>query len=228
MLIGLAGKKGSGKSTVGKFLEPHGFKRIAFAGPLKEIICKTFGIPLSILNDPVAKETYSFSLYLDKDNVTRLLTNAAPYQSIPYSMLPNILQNIPDTFITNPRQLMQIVGTEIFRNQVDKDYWLRAFENQILPNKNYVCEDIRFPNELDLVKNKLQGKVIVVERTGSHIFDPHPSEQLEITDYDYKLYNNRDLDTLKEDSEITLALIKGEYTWAEADRVKTKANGSIP
>ena len=39
MLIGLIGKKGTGKTTIAKYLEDnHGFKRYSFADPLKEML----------------------------------------------------------------------------------------------------------------------------------------------------------------------------------------------
>ena len=226
MIIGLVGKKGAGKSTIGKFLEPRGFKRVAFAGPLKEILSKTFDIPLDVLNDPSAKENYSLSLRLDKESVMRILANAAPYHPIPFTVLSKVLKNIPDTFITNPRQLMQVVGTDVFRNYVDKDYWLRCFENQILIGQDYVCEDVRFPNELDTIKNKLLGKIVVVERSGPHIFDPHISEQLITNDYDYKINNNQDMETLKGDAEQLLALLKGGTKW-QSPRIEAKPNITV-
>lgn len=40
MLIGIAGKAGSGKDTVGNYLgSKHHFVRTAFAGPLKQMLC---------------------------------------------------------------------------------------------------------------------------------------------------------------------------------------------
>lgn len=39
MLIGVTGRKGSGKDTVGKFLvEDHGFRQTAYANPIKEAV----------------------------------------------------------------------------------------------------------------------------------------------------------------------------------------------
>lgn len=43
-LIALTGFKGCGKSTVAGFLEAHGYKRMGFAGPLKEML-EVLGVP---------------------------------------------------------------------------------------------------------------------------------------------------------------------------------------
>ena len=44
LLIGLSGKAGSGKSTVGDYLTgAHGYVQFAFAGALKEVVCLAFG-----------------------------------------------------------------------------------------------------------------------------------------------------------------------------------------
>jgi hypothetical protein len=44
LLIGLSGKAGSGKSTVGDYLcGAHGYEQFAFAGALKEVVALAFG-----------------------------------------------------------------------------------------------------------------------------------------------------------------------------------------
>lgn len=43
-IIGLTGQAYSGKTTAAKYLEGKGFKRIAFADPLKELAIEYFGI----------------------------------------------------------------------------------------------------------------------------------------------------------------------------------------
>jgi hypothetical protein len=44
LLIGLSGKAGSGKSTVGDYLAgAHGYEQLAFAGALKEVVGLAFG-----------------------------------------------------------------------------------------------------------------------------------------------------------------------------------------
>lgn len=57
-IIGLCGKKGSGKDSAAKFLiNKHGFKRIAFADALRQTAATAMNIDVEIFNDPKRKET---------------------------------------------------------------------------------------------------------------------------------------------------------------------------
>lgn len=57
-LIGIAGKAGSGKDTLGKYIEEHyGYKRESFARPLKEALNTMFGWTMEQWNDRAWKET---------------------------------------------------------------------------------------------------------------------------------------------------------------------------
>ena len=66
------------------------------------------------------------------------------------------------------RWLLQKVGTDIFRNQVDPDFWVKkmipVLQNALASGEKVVIDDIRFPNEVQLIKN-LQGFIVKVERT---------------------------------------------------------------
>lgn len=58
MLIGLTGKAGSGKDTVGEFLkDTFNFNTYAFADPLKEAAAIAFGVDVSVFYDRDVKET---------------------------------------------------------------------------------------------------------------------------------------------------------------------------
>ena len=57
VLIGLIGFKNSGKDTVADYLvRQHGFRKYAFADPVKEICKIMFRLDLEQLHDPVRKE----------------------------------------------------------------------------------------------------------------------------------------------------------------------------
>lgn len=57
MLIAFCGKAGAGKDTAAAALIRRGFKKIAFADPLKEGVAAMLGIERSLLEDRVYKET---------------------------------------------------------------------------------------------------------------------------------------------------------------------------
>jgi hypothetical protein len=72
VIVGLTGAKGSGKDTVGAYLEKeHAFERKAFADPLKQSVASLFGIAFSdidkLKNDPEAYVgVYTFRTFLQR------------------------------------------------------------------------------------------------------------------------------------------------------------------
>jgi hypothetical protein len=70
----------------------------------------------------------------------------------------------------SPRQAMQFIGTELFRDQMDKlipgmsqDFWIKVLERALSKDKNYVFSDCRMQNEIDFIKNRSPGNGIVVK-----------------------------------------------------------------
>lgn len=56
LIIGLAGHKGAGKSTVAEYLQiQYGFGCVAFASPLKAML-QNLGVSYTHLHDPLLKE----------------------------------------------------------------------------------------------------------------------------------------------------------------------------
>ena len=86
----------------------------------------------------------------------------------------------------SPRTFMQKVGTEMFRNCLRDDIWIKLLERRIkdLDNKLGVdpsmifITDVRFPNEAEAIK-KMGGYIIKIKREGFSKSgeDLHPSEK---------------------------------------------------
>lgn len=56
-VIAISGWKRSGKDTIAEqLIKEHGFKRVAFADPLKDSVAQEYGIPRSHCDDPAFKE----------------------------------------------------------------------------------------------------------------------------------------------------------------------------
>jgi len=55
------------------------------------------------------------------------------------------------------RKLLQFVGTNLMRNQVDEDIWMKNAISRVKKMKLAVLSDVRFPNECDGVRNRLKG-----------------------------------------------------------------------
>ena len=78
------------------------------------------------------------------------------------------------------RYLMQKIGTEIFRQQVDPLYWIKKMGDLLMidcaKGNDVVVHDVRFPNEGALI-HQFGGKLIRVKRSGNgKRKDSHASE----------------------------------------------------
>jgi dephospho-CoA kinase len=64
-----------------------------------------------------------------------------------------------------PRAALQKIGTDMFREHIDPDVWIKAVlkEIQANPEQNYVITDCRFENEIAALKG-LGAKILYVER----------------------------------------------------------------
>jgi hypothetical protein len=146
ILIGLAGKKQAGKSSVTEYLaEEYGFREISWAEPLKDII----GMELLGLTE---KQVYGTEI--DKETVD-------PFWG------------------KSPRELLQVIGTDCFREKVHPEFWVKLGERRIrellADGQSVVVSDCRFPNELDSI-SRLRGHSIRVIRIGQESKDQHTSE----------------------------------------------------
>lgn len=154
-VVGITGKKGNGKDTVGEHLvKKHGYVRIAFADALKDACRCIFGFTEEQLYGGLKEEVDEF-------------------------------------WQTSPRIILQFVGTELFRDKmleimpwINKNIWVEVVKKKMTdiwktnPNAKFVITDVRFPNEMDMIKS-FNGVTIRVNRPNvNNIVDPHPSEIL--------------------------------------------------
>ena len=97
----------------------------------------------------------------------------------------------------SPREILQKVGTDLFRKHFDTEFWVKLMENKIYqkleknPNLNIVCSDVRFQNEANLIQ-KLGGKIVYIDRFDCPN-DSHESEQALINNVDYNISNKTTL-----------------------------------
>lgn len=183
VLIGISGKKRSGKDTFGDFLEQYSqnkYLRYSFADPLKKI----------------CKELFMFDdeqLYGDKKEV------------------------VDERWNITPRRVLQVVGTELFRDTlstttpeleyIGKNFWTIQFTKWYQQNKDkhIIVPDVRFQNEVDVIKENggIVINVTALQRLTNT--DGHSSENDELTGFGYTLENNG---TLEEYGEKVKEVIK--------------------
>ena len=79
----------------------------------------------------------------------------------------------------SPRQMMQTLGTEWGRSCIHPDLWIMvaagAVERQLKRGRNVVIDDVRFPNEAEMIR-KLGGELWLVNRPGVVYEGDHASE----------------------------------------------------
>jgi hypothetical protein len=153
MIIGICGFQSSGKDTIGEFLiNKYGFKKLSFAGALKDIVSIMFGWSRDKL-EGVNKEDREWREVVD------------PWWSEQLQM-PNL----------TPRYVLQYFGTDIFRKYFHQDIWIKIVENQLIKfieyNQNIVITDCRFKNEIDLI-SQYGGKIIHVYRNLPYWFEDY-------------------------------------------------------
>lgn len=80
-----------------------------------------------------------------------------------------------------PRYAMQTIGTEWGRNIIAPDLWIRVWQgavNRLPPDQPVVCDDVRFPNEVEACR-ALGGIVVRLDRAAAGIAGAHVSENLQ-------------------------------------------------
>lgn len=193
MIVGITGHKGSGKDTVACIwryiynLNKRGFsydyiisgvdylpfinnsdknsdpfRIVHFADPLREVVSIITGVSPEELQNPLTKDS---------------------------EILPDF--KICEREVT-ARETLQYIGTDLFRNQVDKNVWVNALFHRIDPfNKDYIIPDVRFSNEIDAIRKYEDSIIIKMERISS-FEDKHISETAldDYNTFDYIIHNN--------------------------------------
>jgi len=130
MIIGVSGFIGSGKDTIADYLITFkGFKRLSYAGPLKDAVAAIFGWERDLLE---GSTKYSREW---RDQVD-----------------PWWAERLQIKHLT-PRWVLQQWGTEVGRRAFHDDIWIASIEHKLLTVKDdIVISDCRFPNELKSIK----------------------------------------------------------------------------
>lgn len=109
-------------------------------------------------------------------------------------------------FHTSPRVILQLLGTEFFRERIRNDFW-----TAIAPKAGNVITDMRFPNEIDFVK-ECDGITVGIERPSQTSISSsgHSSENVGpvLARCDYIVVNDKDLNHLREQAEHVVQLLK--------------------
>jgi hypothetical protein len=187
MIIGICGLISCGKGTVADILvDDHNFEKISFADKLKDAVSLMFDWPRDMLEGETPDSRY--------------------------------WREQEDTFWTKetgrsvtPRLVLQEFGTDCMRNGFYDGIWVSFVKKTIIdnPNKNFVIPDVRFENEVEVIKD-MGGKVWCVKRGPDPVWfrqyqdlgieptDVHPSEwRWAKASFEHNIYNEGTIADLK-------------------------------
>lgn len=223
MIIGLSGYARSGKDTVAKIIQYINRRNInidysleeavndssfelmldieslwrikKFSGALKKVASILTGISVDKFEDQEFKDSHlGPEWYLEVETPTDLVSNDVKFMKM-----------------MSVRELLQKLGTDAIRNGLHPNAWVNAAMANYKPSiygydgngspvaelPHWIFTDCRFPNEAQAIKDK-GGVIIRVDRPGIGPVNDHPSETaLDNWDFDYKIANVSDLESLK-------------------------------
>ena len=148
MIVGISGFIGSGKGTVATQLtEKYGFRKDSFAASLKDACSVMFDWPRDMLEGETL-ESRKWREEVDEWWSAKL--------------------NIPSL---TPRLALQLIGTDVLRNNFSDAIWFTTVENRIRknPSQHVVISDVRFPNEIKFIQDH-GGVMIRVNRGPSPVW----------------------------------------------------------
>lgn len=181
-IIGFGGRISSGKSELAKICQKAGFKKLYFALPLKKLVADLIHVKLEEINDlKNVEKNYKFGkmdyLFLYRET------------GIPAKTIEDEMSGVKFKTV---RQLLQFIGTDLIR-KYQKNWHVNKIREMIKngdKDANYVIDDIRFRNELDLVK-ELGGDCWFIIRPKIDNVSNHESEiSLSWRDYGNKIIIN--------------------------------------
>lgn len=213
MLFALTGAAGSGKDTAAdRILQKYpSVTRASLAAPIKELANRWLGINEDYLQRGVKESLVAFNIKAPQFKCLDLiiydmfkdhpLINMVSVKTVAGAIYDNILKDnmfcnvseeevAPQFLITTPRRILQIIGTEGFRECISDSFWL-----DIAPKENVIITDVRFPNEVQWVKDN-GGVLVKVVRDNKKIeASDHVSEQgVPDEACDQVVYNHQDIE----------------------------------
>lgn len=205
-IIAFCGRKESGKTELAKICEEFGFKRLSFASALKQLISKLIQCDLNEINKLKNVETeYKFT-----DNHYQIIANET---NIPLSIVTEKMSSVQFKTV---RQLLQFIGTDLIRVYCP-NWHIEKMREEINEVDKYVIDDVRFPNEVELIK-ELDGDLWFVVRPKLDNISNHESENsLRWQDFDNVIVNDKTLTYLQDNWRI---FMENDYNMSKNKRRK--------
>lgn len=197
MLICLSGQSRAGKDSVADVLvRDFKYTKVAFADGLRELASSVFDIPRNQFIDADKKEVpFSHPIRLDEEHLGLMLSFIENEWSIRVSKASkDKMLTLIGIEMTTPRKLLQTIGTEVVRDCISQDFWIKALESKIGNLADVVITDARLTNERNFAREK-GALMCLVKRPTLQSKDSHRAENDLGEDTEYNIIFNND-DTL--------------------------------
>ena len=216
MIIGITGRKRSGKNTVADMLEyiilardlkvkPTYDGYIGYCTPdekfrsLNRSSYTGFAMARG-LKSAWEQVAFADSVRAVTATIADIWSSDLVDESTKTTQIPDYLNNLfkdgrkDHTY----RELLQYIGTDVFR-KLDGDIWVNILFNRLNPDNNYIITDVRFYNEAKAITDRSSDNVIIkVVRPGSPM-DNHTSELgVNFVNAHYVIVNDGSLEDLFE------------------------------
>jgi len=187
IIIALGGRKHSGKTEFTKVAKEFGFIRVSMADPLKRYTAKLFDWPIDDMYSQERKEELLLNpVKFGKEECLKL-RSIVGCDDIPLPLI--------DTIIKTKRYALQFLGSEVLRSY-NKDFHIKKMIESLPNEGKFVCDDIRFMNELDALK-KEDCFTVHIGRPYYFDYSNHISEiSLNRNDFEYHIVNDGTLNKL--------------------------------
>lgn len=152
-LVGLHGVAQSGKDTIAGMLKGYGFQQVAFAQPILDYL---------VALDPIVSVSSTGSVY----RFAEVLAQEGYEEA----------KKTPEF-----RRLMQVLGTEVGREKISKalglpqSLWIEIARRSVATPGKYTISDVRFADEVDMVREE-KGLLVKVKRPGYGPINDHVSD----------------------------------------------------
>lgn len=215
MIIGFAGKAGSGKDTAGNYLKLKQWQHYQFARPLKMIVAKMLDLPLNAMENRDLKDHKLQNKIVLTEDDAHLFMSLCPEPILGHEQANKIIDTFEGKELSSIRELLQFIGTDVGRNLINQNIWInsakKSLEN-LSKSVNVVLTDVRFENERDAI-SELGGFTIRINRNSESIGD-HASELGKFT-VDTEIDNNGSMQSMYDQIEEFLNDTKRKRSIAE-------------
>lgn len=158
-IVGLTGRKRSGKDTAAQVFEASGYTSLSFATMLKAMLATMLEMQ-----------------GVEEDTIFRMLHD--DLKEVPTPFLNG----------QTPRHAMQTLGTEWGRKLIHPDIWVDATMRAAEQFDRVIIPDVRFPNEVEAVASR-GGWVYRIVREGVEVDDHESEILIDGLEVDGEIYN---------------------------------------